>query len=147
MRKRRRHLAHRGQARNVNEFGLKFLQPGFGFLPFGEIADKAREEALVRRPHFTDSQLHRKRRAIFAFSDNDASDPDDPAFAGPRIAFEIAIMAFTVGEGMSILMFLPTTSFGPYPNNRSAATLNDCIIPRSLITIIASGTVSRIDLT
>ena len=44
-----------------------------------------------------------------------------------------------------MLTFLPITSAAVQPNSRSAAVLNDCIIPRSSITTMASGTVSRID--
>ena len=42
-------------------------------------------------------------------------------------------------------MFVPMTSAGAKPNSRSAAELKEWMIPRSSITIIASGTVSRID--
>ncbi len=82
----------------MDELGLQFLQARLGFLPFGQVADKAREETLVRRPHFADRQFHREGGSVFPFSDNNAPDADDPPLAGPQIALQIAVMTFTVGR-------------------------------------------------
>ena len=41
VRKRRRHLSHRAQARDVDQFGLQLLQPCLGLLMLGEVADEA----------------------------------------------------------------------------------------------------------
>ena len=95
----RRHFAHRRQAGNMDELGLQFLQARLGLLPFGQVADEARKETLVRRPHFADRQFHRECGAVFPFSDNDAPDADDPALPGPQIALQIAVVTFTIGRG------------------------------------------------
>jgi hypothetical protein len=47
-----------GQAR-IAPARLQLLQPRFGLLPLAQIA-KIGEEALVARPHFSDSELHGK---------------------------------------------------------------------------------------
>ena len=49
VRERRGHLAHGGEARDVHELGLQFLQARLGLLPLGQVADEAGEEALRRR--------------------------------------------------------------------------------------------------
>jgi hypothetical protein len=83
MGERRRHFAHRGQARDVDEFGLQFLQPGFRSLPFSQITDEAGKETLVARIHFADGKLHRECRAVLALPHHDAADADDASLAGP----------------------------------------------------------------
>ena len=96
--KRRGHLAHRGEPRHVDELGLQFLQPGFGLLPLGEVADEAGEEAPVAHVHFADRELHGKRRAVVALPDHDAADADDPPLSGAQIAIEVAVVIFAVGR-------------------------------------------------
>ena len=48
MRQGGRHLAHRGEPRDVDELGLQFLQPRLGLLVLGEIAHETGEDALDR---------------------------------------------------------------------------------------------------
>ena len=96
VRERRGHFAHRGQSRDVQEFGLQFLQPCLGLLPFGQIANEAGEEALVARSHFADRELHRKGRAVLALADDHAADANDPPLSGPQVAFKIAVMIFAI---------------------------------------------------
>ena len=99
MRQRRGHLAHRGQARDMDELGLQLLQPRLGLLPFGQVADEAGEETPVAGFHLADRKLHREGRAVLALADHDAADADDPPLAGPQIALEIAVVVFAIGRG------------------------------------------------
>ena len=92
VRQRRGHLAHGGQPRHVDQLGLQFLQPCFGLLPFGEVADEAGEEALIAHVHLADRKLHGKGRAVLALADDDAADADDAPLAGAQIAIEIAVV-------------------------------------------------------
>ena len=98
MGKRGRHLAHRGQPRHVDEFGLQFLQPRFGFLAFGQVADKAGEEALLAHMHFADGEFHRKRRAVAALPDDNTADADDAPLAGAQIAIDIVVVIAAIGR-------------------------------------------------
>ena len=86
VRQRRCHLAHRGQARDVHQLGLQFLQARFGLLPLGQVADEAGEEAPVARFHLADRELHRKGRTVLALADHHAADADDAALAGVEVA-------------------------------------------------------------
>ena len=92
VRQRRGHLAHGGQPRDVHQLGLQFLQPGFGLLPLGQVADEAGEEAPVAGSHLADRQLHREGRAVLALADHDPADADDAPLAGAAVALEIAVM-------------------------------------------------------
>ena len=80
----------------MDEFGLQFLQPRLGLLPFGQVADEAGEEALIAHVHFADGKLHGKGRAVVALADDDAADADDPPLAGAQIAVEVAVMIVAV---------------------------------------------------
>ena len=82
MRQRRGHLAHRGQARDMDQFGLQFLQPGLGLLMLGQVADETGEVGLAVGLHFADRQLHRKGRAVLALAGHDPPDADDVPLAG-----------------------------------------------------------------
>ena len=59
MRQRRGHLAHRAEARDMDELGLQLLQPRLGLLPLGKVADKAGEEA----PSPDESSRRRRARS------------------------------------------------------------------------------------
>ena len=76
------HLAHRAQARDVDELGLQFLQPRLGLLMLGEVADEAGEIGLAAGLHLADRQMHRERRAVAALAGHDAADADDVRIAG-----------------------------------------------------------------
>ena len=77
----------------MHELGLQLLQPRFGLLPLGQIANEAGEEALVAGLHLADGKLHREGRAVLALADDDAADADDAALAGAQIALEIAVVS------------------------------------------------------
>ena len=62
-------------------------------------------------------------------------------------ATPVSRMNILLGIGISRLMFDPITSSAVYPNSRCAALLNERITPCSVMTIIASGTVCRIEFT
>ena len=51
---RRRHFAHRAQARDVNKFGLQFQKACLSLLVFGQVADEAGEIGGSTRLHFAD---------------------------------------------------------------------------------------------
>ena len=108
--KRRRHLAHRAQARNMDQFGLQFLQPRLGLLMFGQIADEAGEVARSAGLHFADRKLHRECRSVLALAGHDSADADDMPLAGGSIAREITVMARRSGFGISMLTFWPIAS-------------------------------------
>ena len=84
MRQRRGHLAHRGQPRDMDQFGLQLLQARLGLLALGQVADEAGEKALLAGSHLADRQLHRKGRAVLALADHDAADADDAPLAGAQ---------------------------------------------------------------
>ena len=90
------HLAHRAQTRDVDQFGLQFLQPCLGLLLLGEIADEARKEGLSSRMHLADGEMHRKRRAVLAHAGDDAADADDAPFTRLQVAGEVAVMAAAI---------------------------------------------------
>jgi hypothetical protein len=96
MRKRRGHLAHRAQTRNMNELGLQFLKPCLGLLMFGQVADEAGEVGRSAGLHFADRKMHRESGSVLALTGNDSTDADDMAFAGGSIAGEVAVVARTV---------------------------------------------------
>src|ERR1700730_5574881 len=96
MRQRRRHLAHGRQSGDVDKLGLQLLQPRFGLLPLGQVADEAGEEALIARPHLSDGKLHRKSRAVPALADDQSADSDDSPFSGAQISLEIPIVILPV---------------------------------------------------
>ena len=75
------HFAHRAEARDVDQFGLQFLQPRLGLLLLGEVADEARKEGLSCRIHLADGEVHRKCRAVLAHAGDDTPDTDDAPFA------------------------------------------------------------------
>ena len=95
MRQRRSHFAHRGQTRNMDQFGLQFLQPRFGFLRSVRSRMKPVKKASSRISSRR-CQFHREGRAVLAFADHHAADADDAALARPQIAFEIAVMLFAI---------------------------------------------------
>ena len=82
----------------MDELGLQFLQPRFGFLPLGQIANEASKETAVAHMHFADRELHRESRAVAALADHDAADADDSPLAGPQIATQIAVVIFAIGR-------------------------------------------------
>ena len=96
VRKRRRHLSHRAQARDVDQLGLQLLQPCLGLLMFGEIADEAGEVGRSTGLHFADRKMHRKSGSVLALSGYNSTDADDMPFAGGSIAGEVPVMARTV---------------------------------------------------
>ena len=96
VRKRRRHLSHRAQARDVDQLGLQLLQPCLGLLMFGEIADEAGEVGRAAGLHFADRKMHRKSGSVLALSGYDSTDADDMPFAGGSIAGEVPVVARTV---------------------------------------------------
>ena len=96
VRKRRRHLSHRAQARDVDELGLQFLKPRLGLLVFGQIADEAGEVGRSAGLHFADRKMHRKSGSVLALTGYNSADADDMPFAGGSIAGEVAVMARTV---------------------------------------------------
>lgn len=71
---------------------------------------------------------------VLALSRHHAAVADDATLAGGHVTREIAVMRMRSGCGISILTFLP-----------QAAALKEEIVPVSSMTIIASGTVSRIE--
>jgi hypothetical protein len=86
-----------------------------------------------------------KVETVLALADHHAADPDDALLAGAQIAREIFVVALAIGRRHHHPDVLPITSFAPYPNSRSAAVEKNCMMPRSSITIMASGTVAKID--
>ena len=62
MRQGRRHLAHRGEARHVDQFRLQVLQPLLRRLPLRQVAHEAGEGAGAAGDHLADRKLHRKGR-------------------------------------------------------------------------------------
>ena len=60
------------------QLGLQLLQPGFALLTLGQVTDEAGKKPILPRFHFTDRKLHRKRRAVPSFPNDDATDPDYP---------------------------------------------------------------------
>src|SRR5215216_6438325 len=95
----RSHFAHSCQSGNVDQFGLQLLKPGFGLLALSEIAYETCEEALIAGSHFSDRKLHRKRRAILAFTHDHAADSDNAPFAGSQITLQIAVVVLAIGRG------------------------------------------------
>ena len=81
----------------MHELGLQFLQPRFGLLSFGKIADEPGEEAPTAHVHFADSQLHGEGRAVLAFADHDPSDADDSPLPGAQIAAYIPVVILPIG--------------------------------------------------
>ena len=146
VRERRGHLAHGGQPRQAGELGLQLLELALGRLPLGQVADEAGEEAAVAGPHLADLELHGKGRAVLALAGDDAVDADDALLAGGEVAGDVAVMLLAKGRGHEHASHsVPTTSASRWPNRRSAAALKDWMTPRSSITTVASGTVSRTD--
>ena len=78
---------------------LQFLQPGLGLLPLGQIPDETGEETSVARFHFTDRELHRKRRSVLALAHHHAADADDAALPGRQVALQVAVVTLAVGGG------------------------------------------------
>lgn len=58
----------------MDQLRLQFLKPPLLRTTFGEIPDKAGEEALTAYLGFADGKLHRKGRAVTPLSDHDAAD-------------------------------------------------------------------------
>jgi hypothetical protein len=82
----------------MHQLGLQFLQPRFGLLPLGQIADEAGEVALLAGLHLADTELERKGRTVLAFADHHAADADDAPLAGGPVAIEIAVVTFAIGR-------------------------------------------------
>ena len=97
VRKRRRHLSHRTQARDVDEFGLQLLKPCLCLLVFGQIADEAGEVGRSTGLHFADRKMHRKSGSVLALTGYNSADADDMPFTGGSITGEVPVMARTVG--------------------------------------------------
>ena len=94
--KRRGHLAERGESRHVGHFRLQFLEPAFGELLVGQIANEAGEIVPLGGSQLADREVHREGRAVLALSHHDTADADDPALSGGEIALEVEIMLFAV---------------------------------------------------
>lgn len=99
MRQGRGHLAHRAQARDVNQLRLQLLHTPFGASPRAHIPHEAGNEAPPLRPDLARRELHRKDLAVLAPTQNLAADPDDPLLAGPSEAFQILVVLLTVRRG------------------------------------------------
>src|SRR5579864_3187451 len=69
------------------------------FLPLGQVANKAGQEALAAGVDLTDREFDRKGAAVLALPDDDPPDTDDPALPGGAVAREIAVMPVAVGAG------------------------------------------------
>ena len=94
---RRRHLAHRAQARDVGEFGLHPLEARLGALLLGEVAHETGEIAALAPLRLADREMHREGRTVGALAGDDAADADDARLAVGAIAGEIGIVAAAVG--------------------------------------------------
>ena len=129
----------------MDQLGLQLLQPRLGLLPLGQVADEAGEEALVARAHLADRKLHREGRAVLALADHDAADADDAPLAGRQVAREIAVVALAVGRRHQHLDVLADHLRRRIAEQPLGGALKDWMIPCSSMTIMASGTVSRID--
>ena len=112
----------------MHELGLQFLQPRFGLLPLGQVADEAGEEAPVAGAHLADRQLHREGRAVLALADDHAADADDAPLAGAQIALEIAVVALAVGrrhQHLDVLADHLVRRVAEQPRSRRAEGLHD----------------------
>src|SRR5215831_10414343 len=96
---RRGHLAERGIARHVRDLRLQLLQPAFGELLVGEVADEAGEMVPLGRAQLADREMYGKGRAVLALADDDAADADDAPLAGREVALDIGVMLLAIGRG------------------------------------------------
>src|SRR5690242_10952244 len=96
MRKSRGDLAHRTQARHVNQLRLQFLKFCLGLLMLREIANKSGKMSLPTGMHLADGQMHWKSNSVSAFAGNNPSDADNVSFAGGLIAGQIAVVSAAV---------------------------------------------------
>jgi hypothetical protein len=124
----RGHLAHGGEARDVHQLRLQFLQPRLGLLALAQVADEAGEEALAARVHLPDRQLHGERGAVLALSHHHPADADDAPLAGLQIAPQIAVMLLAVGRRHQHAHVAPDRLLGAVagqPLRRGAERLHD----------------------
>ena len=96
-------LPHRFHLLRLPEFLLDLLMGG-------QIADEAGEQMLTAHLHLADGKLHRKHATILALAADHPPDADDALFARAQVPLQVAVVLLAVGEGISMLMFRPTTS-------------------------------------
>jgi hypothetical protein len=92
MGQRRGHLAHLGEARDMQELVSELDQIALGGVTFGNVANEAREQALLAECHLADRELDREHRAVLLRRRDLAADADDPLLPGPQIARDVAVM-------------------------------------------------------
>ena len=98
VRQSRGHLAHFGQARDMRQLRLQFLEAVLGFLPLGQIADKTGEQAASVRLYFADRKLQWEHRAVVALPGDNTPETDDAPLAGGQIAADIGVVVFAIGR-------------------------------------------------
>ncbi len=77
----------------MDEFGLQFLQPRFGLLALGEVANEAGEKTLLAAPASRRPRVPSETSMpSLPLADHDAADADDPPLPGAQITAEIAVM-------------------------------------------------------
>src|ERR1043165_942081 len=92
-------LAHGADPGDMQELSLKLVEPLFGALPLGDVADEPGEEPPPTYVSLPDRELERKRAAITSLADDNSSNSDDALLAGGPVAGEIPVMFFVVGRG------------------------------------------------
>src|SRR6516165_11106639 len=80
----------------MGQLGLKLLQALLGLLALGQVAQKPGEHLAPVPVQFADCQLERKLGPVLAPPGYDASETDDPALAGRKIARDVAVVALAM---------------------------------------------------
>ena len=80
----------------MKQFVLQLLQPLLRSPPFGDVANKAREQPSCAARDLADRQFHGKSTAIAPLAHHDAPLTNDPLFAGIPIMRQVTVMLFAI---------------------------------------------------
>ena len=114
-------------------------------LPAGQVADEAGEYPLPVRHRLADRQLDRKILPSLETAWTSATVADDPRLARPHVVGHVGVVLDPIGLWHEHPDVAADHLAGRIAEQRRGAALNDVMQPCSSATIIASGTVARIE--
>ena len=99
VRERRGHLAHRAQARDVNQLRLQLLETLLALPARAHVLQEPGKKLPPGRLDLADRELERKDRPVLALAQNLATDADDPPLAGAQEALQVGVVLLAIGRG------------------------------------------------